>query len=66
MEQLSENFICDFVVEDNQQSVLVVEIETISNPLCVFKSYSGISNSYFCVLQERKWGGYFGEKIPSL
>ncbi len=34
MEQLCENFICNFVVEDNQQRV-VVEIETISNH-CVF------------------------------
>ncbi len=37
MEQLCENFICNFVVEDNQQTV-VVEIETISNPLCVNKN----------------------------
>jgi hypothetical protein len=37
MEQLSENCICNFVVEDNQQTV-VVEIETISNPLCVFEN----------------------------
>jgi hypothetical protein len=64
MEHLSENFICNFVVEDNQQMV-VVEIETISNPLCVFKNYCGSSNSYFCVLPKRKWGHYFGEKIPS-
>jgi hypothetical protein len=64
MKQLSENFICNFVIEDNQQTV-VVEIETISNPLCVFKNYGGTSNSYFCVLPKRKWGHYFGEKIPS-
>jgi hypothetical protein len=34
MDQLCESFICNFVVEDDQQTV-VVEIETISNPLCV-------------------------------
>jgi hypothetical protein len=65
MEQLSENFICNFVVEDDQQTV-VVEIETIINRLCVFKNYGGTSNSYFCVLPKRKLGRYFGEKIPSL
>jgi hypothetical protein len=64
MEQLSENFICNFVIEDNQQMV-VVEVETISNPLCVIKNYGGTSNSYVCVLPKRKWGHYFGEKIPS-
>ncbi len=64
MDQLCENFICNFVVEDDQQTV-VVEIETISNPLCVYKNYSGPSNSYFCVLPKRKWERYFGEKIPS-
>ncbi len=37
MEQLCENFICNFVVEDDQNTV-VVEIETISNLLCVYKN----------------------------
>jgi hypothetical protein len=55
---------CNFVVEDNQPMV-VVEIETISNLLCVYKNYGGPSNYYFCVLPKRKWGRYFGEKIPS-
>jgi hypothetical protein len=64
MEQLSENFICNFVVDDDQQTV-VVEIETISNLLCVYKNYGGPSNSYLCVLPKRKWGHYIGEKIPS-
>jgi hypothetical protein len=64
MEQLCENFICNFVVEEDQQ-MEVVEIEIISNPLCVYKNYGGPSNSYFCVLSKRKWGRYFGEKIPS-
>jgi hypothetical protein len=54
MEQLSENVVCHFVVEDNQQTV-VVEIETIRNLLCVFKNYGGPLNSYFCVLPRRKW-----------
>ena len=64
MEQLCEKFICNFVVEDDEQTV-VVEIETFSNPLCVFKNYGGPLNSYFCVLPKRKWGCYFGEKTPS-
>jgi hypothetical protein len=64
MEKLCENFICNFVVEDDQQMV-VVEIETISNPLCVYKNYGGPSNSYFCILPKKNWGHYFGEKIPS-
>jgi hypothetical protein len=65
MEQLIENFICKFVLEDDQQTV-VVEIETTSNTLCIFKNYGGPLNSYFCVLPKRKWGRYFGEKIPSV
>ncbi len=44
MEQLIENFICKFVLEDDQQTV-VVEIETISNTLCVFNNYGGPLNS---------------------
>ena len=53
MDKLCENFICNFVVEDDQQTV-IVEIEKISNPLCVFKNYGGPLNSYFCVLPKRK------------
>jgi hypothetical protein len=60
MEQLCENFICNLVFEDNQPTV-VVEIETISNLLCVYKNYGGPSNSYFCVLPKRKWRHYFLE-----
>jgi hypothetical protein len=63
MEQLIDNFICKFELADDQQRV-VVEIETISIALCVFKNYGGPLNSYFCVLPKRKWGCYFGEKIP--
>jgi len=63
MEQLIDNFICKFELADEQQPV-VVEIETISNALCVFKNYGGPLNLYFCVLPKRKWGRYFGEKIP--
>jgi hypothetical protein len=63
-EQLTDNLICNFVLENDQQTE-VVEIETISNPLGVFKNYGGPSNSYFCVLPKRKRGRYFGQKIRS-
>ncbi len=53
MEQLCENFICNFVVEDDQQ-MEVGEIETISNPLCVYKNFGGPLNSYLSVLSKRK------------
>jgi hypothetical protein len=64
MEHTSENFICNFVVKDDQQTV-VVKIEIISNPLCDFKNHGGPLKSYFSVLPKRKLGCYFGEKIPS-
>jgi hypothetical protein len=61
MEQLADEFICSFVLNDNTQTD-VVEIETISSTLCVLKNYGGPSNSYFCVLSKRRWGHYFGQK----
>ncbi len=52
MEQLTDQFICSFVLDDNQQ-MEAVDVETISSALCVFKNYGGPSHSYFCVLPKR-------------
>jgi hypothetical protein len=62
MEQLTDEFICSFVIEDHQPTE-VVEVESISSVLCVFKNNGGPSHSYFCALPQRKWGRYFGQKI---
>ncbi len=62
MEQLTDEFIWSFVIKDHQPTE-VVEVETISSTLCVFKNYEGPSHSYFCALPQRKWGHYFGQKI---
>ena len=62
MEQLTDEFIGSFVINDLQPTE-VVEVETISSALCVFKNYGGPSHSYFCALPKRKWGRYFGQKI---
>jgi hypothetical protein len=62
MEQLTDEFICSFVMDDHQPTD-VAEVETISSALCVFKNYGGPLHSYFCALPQRKWGRYFGQKI---
>ncbi len=62
MEQLTDEFIHSFVI-DNHQPTEVVEVESISSALCVFKNYGGPSHSYFCAPPQRKWGCYFGQKI---
>ncbi len=62
MEQLTDEFICSFVIDDHQPTE-VVEVESISSTLCVFKNYGGPLHSYFCALPQRKWGRYFGQKI---
>ena len=62
MEQSTDQFIRSFVLDDNQKTE-VVDVETISSALCVFKNYGGPLQSYFCVLPKRKWRCYFGQKI---
>jgi hypothetical protein len=61
IEQLTDEFVCNFFLEQDQP-IELVEIETISSTLCVFKNYGGPLNSYICVLPKRKWGHYFGQK----
>jgi hypothetical protein len=49
MEQLSDELVCKFVLEQDR-STEVVELEIISSTLCVFKNYCGHLHFYFCVL----------------
>ena len=62
IKKLTEYFVCKFSLPPNTPTS-VVEIESISNPLLVFKNYDGSTSEYFCVLPQRKWGRYFGERI---
>jgi hypothetical protein len=61
-EKMTEDFVCKFMLQSNTPTS-VVEIESISNPLLVFKNYGGSTSEYFCALPQRKWGRYFGERI---
>ncbi len=54
MEKMTQEFICKFKLPSNTPTS-VVEIESISNPLCVFKNYGGSESEYFCALSQRKW-----------
>ena len=62
MEKMTQEFICKFNLPSNTPTS-VVEIDSISNPLCVFKNYGGSESEYFCALPQRKWSRYFGDKI---
>jgi hypothetical protein len=62
MEKMTQDFICKFKFPSNTPTS-VVKIESISNPLCVFKNYCGSKTEYFCALPERKWSRYFGDRI---
>ncbi len=61
MKQSTDEWVCKFVLKQDQ-SMEVVEIETISSTLFVWKNGSGPFNSYFCVLLKRKWERYNGKK----
>jgi hypothetical protein len=64
MDRMTTDFVSKFFMpEDLDDCTYVVPIDTIVNPLCVFKNYGGPNREYFCTLPQRKWGRYFGEKI---
>ena len=46
MEKMTQEFICKFNLPSNTPTS-VVEIDSISNPLCVFKNYGGSESEYF-------------------
>ncbi len=46
MEMMTQEFICKLNLPSNTQAS-VVEIDSISNPLCVFKNYGGSESEYF-------------------
>jgi hypothetical protein len=62
IEKMTQEFIYKFILPSNTPTS-VVKIESISNPLCVFKNYGGSKSEYFCALPERKWSQYFGDRI---
>jgi hypothetical protein len=53
MEKMTQDYNWKFKLPSNTPTS-VVEIESISNPLCVFKNYGGSKTEYFCALSERK------------
>jgi hypothetical protein len=66
MDDLSQSFIKKFnmPVDDKLGDyTYLVPLSTISHPLCVFKNYGGLNNEFFCVLPQRKWGGFFSAHI---
>jgi hypothetical protein len=66
MDDLSQCFIKKFnmPVDDKLGDyTYLVPLSTISHPLCVFKNYGGLNNEFFCVLPQRKWGGFFSAHI---
>ena len=64
MDRMTTDFLSEFCMPENLDDfTYVVPINTIVNPLCVFKNYGGKNREYFCTLPQRKWGRYFGVKI---
>ena len=62
IEMMTVEFICKFTV-DPTTPTSVVEIQSISNPLCVFKNYGGSKSEYLCALPQRYWSRFFGDRI---
>ncbi len=64
MDRMSEDFVSKFhMPEDLDECTYVVPLESIVNPLCVFKNYGGQNREFFCTLPQRNWGRYFGDEI---
>jgi hypothetical protein len=64
MDRMSGDFVSKFhMPEDLDECTNVVPLESIVNPLCVFKNYGGQNREHFCTFPQRKWGRYFRDKI---
>lgn len=64
MNRMSKDFISKFQMpEDLDEFTYCIPIDSIVNPLCVFKNFGGQNREYFCALPQRKWGRYFGDRI---
>ena len=64
MDRMSRDFVSKISMpEDLDDCTYAVPIDAIVHPLCVFKNYGGPNREYFCILPQRKWGRYFGDKI---
>jgi hypothetical protein len=64
MTHMSEEFVSKFHMPENLDAyTYAVPIDSIVDPLCVFKNYGGPNREYFCTLLQRKWGRYFEDNI---
>jgi hypothetical protein len=64
MNRMSKDFISKFhMPEDLDEFTYCVPIDSIVNPLCVYKNFGGLVQDYFCTLPQQKWGRYFGDRI---
>jgi len=64
MERMQRDFISKIQMpEDLDECTYAVPIESIINPLCVFKNHGDPNREYFCTLPQRKWSHYFGQLI---
>jgi hypothetical protein len=65
-EQLEKEFVSSFILKDVMNCVYIVKVE--DGPQFVFKNYGSSrdnATTLFCILQQRRWGQYFSNKIQS-
>ncbi len=65
-EQLQHKCVSTFVLGEVMTCFYIVTIESICEPLNVFKDYGAHGedvNTLFCTLPRREWGQYFSSRI---
>ena len=60
---LQKKFVCKFDLGFDKEDCQLIPVDVISHPLMVHPNYGGVSTERFCVLPQRKWGGYFGSTL---
>ena len=64
--KIEADFVVPFKLGPINNHIYIVNVDNIIDPLFAFKDYGGAgadSERYFCVLPNRKWGRYFGNRI---
>lgn len=64
--ELENNFISSFRLGDIDECLYIVNVNTIVDPLVVFKNYGGESDSHLCMLPRRKWSTFFSNNVATL
>jgi len=62
-DDMESEFVFSFTLGKINNCVYIIDVDTISDPLFVFRNYGKDGLHHLCALPYRRWGKYFQKKI---